>query len=296
MTADAWALAQHRTTEGVATGIHANGRTFEAPPTFRHLSVMQLLQDWARWSEELRGIDPASLQPIQHAALIAPLTYPNKLICAGANYYDHAEEMGVERPDPAVDPFFFLKAPTTTVVGPDEAVAISAGENAQVDWEAELGVVIGHTCANVDPSEAFNVIAGYVVANDISDRGVFAREGAVSEAFAWDWVAHKGQDGFCPLGPGVVPAWLVPDPQDLRIRLDVNGIVKQDSNTSLMVVGVPQLVAAASRLMKLEPGDVILTGTPAGVGLPRKDFLRPADVVTAEVEGIGRISTPLVGK
>jgi 2-keto-4-pentenoate hydratase/2-oxohepta-3-ene-1,7-dioic acid hydratase in catechol pathway len=89
---------------------------------------------------------------------------------------------------------------------------------------------------------------------------------------------------------------LVPDPQALRVRLDVNGIVKQDSNTSLMVVGVPQLVAAASRLMTLEPGDVILTGTPAGVGLPRKDFLRPADVVTAEVEGIGRISTPLVGK
>lgn len=291
-----WALAQYHTAGGTATGIHVDGRVLEAPPALDGLDVMGLLGDWDRWAQVLRTLDLSALTPVADAELAAPLTYPNKVICAGANYYDHADEMGAGRPDPTVEPFFFLKTPTTTVVGPSAEVSIFDDGRSQVDWEAELGVVIGRRCADLRATDAADVIAGYLVANDVSDRGVFHRSGAVAAAFEWDWLGHKSQDGFCPLGPGLVPSWLVPDPQALKIRLDVNGIIKQNSNTSQMVVDVHRLIAAASRVFTLEPGDVILTGTPAGVGMPRKDFLRPDDVVTVEIEGIGRISNKIVAK
>ncbi|NMO01992.1 fumarylacetoacetate hydrolase family protein [Gordonia sp. TBRC 11910] len=298
MITAAWALVQYRETPGdtVATGIHVDGRTFGVPEPMSGLSVLDLVQDWERWSRELRQLDPTSLTEIADAQVTAPLTYPHKVICAGANYYDHAEEMGTERPDPAAEPFFFLKTPTTTIVGPHATIAIADNGYSQVDWEAELGVVIGRRCADLADTEVTDVIAGYIVANDISDRGVFHRDGSVFPAFDWDWLGHKSQDGFCPIGPGLVPSWLVPDPQSLAIRLDVNGVTKQDSNTSQMVVDVFRVVAAASRLLTLEPGDIVLTGTPAGVGMPRKDFLKPGDVVAVEIEGIGRISNKVVRK
>jgi 2-keto-4-pentenoate hydratase/2-oxohepta-3-ene-1,7-dioic acid hydratase in catechol pathway len=290
-----WALAQYRTSRGVATGIHVDDRVLAAP-SLGDRDVMTLLREWDHWAPVLRTLDLDALAPVEDAEIVAPLTYPDKVICAGANYYDHADEMGVDRPDPAAEPFFFLKTPTTTVVGPGADVFIFDDGRSQVDWEAELGVVIGRRCADVDAADAAAVIAGYLVANDVSDRGIFHRSGSVAAPFEWDWLGHKSQDGFCPLGPGLVPAWLVPDPQALKIRLDVNGIVKQDSNTSQMVVDVNRLIAAASRVFTLEPGDVILTGTPAGVGMPRREFLRPEDIVTVEIEGIGRISNKVVAK
>ena len=293
-----WALAQYRTSRGVATGIITGDALLAAPPALAERTVMELLHDWARWREVLHIIDLQALDPVDpvDAELAPPLTYPGKVICAGANYYDHADEMGVDPPDPAADPFFFLKAPTTTIIGPSATVAIFDDGQAQVDWEAELAVVIGSRCHDIDIAGASQVIAGYAVANDISDRGSFHRSNSVAAPFEWDWLRHKSQDGFCPLGPGMVPAWLVPDPQSLKIRLDVNGHIKQDSTTAQMVVSVYGLIAAASRVMTLEPGDVILTGTPAGVGMPRRDFLRPDDIVTVEIEGVGRISNKVVIK
>ncbi|MCV7061631.1 fumarylacetoacetate hydrolase family protein [Mycolicibacterium vaccae] len=290
-----WALAQYRTARGVATGILADGALLAAPRTLADRTVMELLHEWDHWSEALRTIDLGALTPVD-GDLVAAADYPGKVICAGANYYDHADEMGVDRPDASADPFFFLKAPTTTIIGPSATVAVFDDARSQVDWEAELAVVIGNRCRDVDIADAVDVIAGYAVANDISDRGSFHRSNAVAAPFEWDWLAHKSQDGFCPLGPGLVPAWLVPDPQSLKIRLDVNGHVKQDSTTAQMVVSVNGLVAAASRVMTLEPGDVLLTGTPAGVGMPRNDFLRPDDVITVEIEGVGRISNKVVAK
>lgn len=291
-----WSLMQYDDSGTVRTGILVEDSAFRAPAEIEALSVMDLIGDWSRWSEVLRDLPLDALVPLTTPLLVAPLTYPGKVICAGANYYDHADEMGTDRPDPASEPFFFLKTPSNTVVGPHTIVAIADDGRSQVDWEAELGVVIGRECSSIDPVDARDVIAGYVVANDLSDRGIFRRHESVFPAFDWDWVGHKSQDGFCPLGPGVVPSWLIPDPQALKIRLDVNGVVKQDSNTSHMVVDVNRLVAAASRLMTLEPGDVILTGTPAGVGMPRQDFLSPGDVVTVEIEGIGRLSNELTRK
>lgn len=137
-------------------------------------------------------------------------------------------------------------------------------------------------------------VAGYLVVNDVSTRDRAVREDAVSPHFVYDWLAHKGQDGFCPTGPGIVPAWQIPDPQALRIQLWVNGELQQDARTTDMVICVDRLVSAASRLMTLRPGDLILTGTPAGVGAPRGAFLRPGDVVTAAIEGIGKIENRVV--
>jgi 2-keto-4-pentenoate hydratase/2-oxohepta-3-ene-1,7-dioic acid hydratase in catechol pathway len=291
-----WALVQYRTGAGIAVGVQVDRDVYAAPQLFGGRTLLEIVEDWPRWSTVLRTLDDRALTRVHEPDVIAPLTYPNKLICAGANYYDHAEEMGAARPDPEAEPFFFLKSPTTTVVGPTADVPINTDGRSTVDWEAELGVVIGRRTHAVAEAEAAQAIAGYVVANDISDRGVFHRRGSVAAAFDWDWLGHKNQDAFCPLGPGLVPSWLVPDPHALKIRLDVNGVVKQDSNTSQMVVKVPGLIAAASKLMTLEPGDIILTGTPAGVGLPRHDFLSPGDVVTVEIEGVGRICNTVVGK
>ena len=296
MTLTNWALVQYQTDTGIAVGVQCDQHFLAAPHLFGGHTLLEIVEDWPHWSTVLRTLDDQVLTSIPAPDVIAPLTYPNKLICAGANYYDHAEEMGAARPDPDAEPFFFLKSPTTTLVGPAAQVPINTDGRSTVDWEAELGVVIGRRTHAVDEAEAAQSIAGYVVANDISDRGVFHRTGSVAAAFDWDWLGHKNQDAFCPIGPGLVPAWLVPDPHALKIRLDVNGVVKQDSNTSQMVVKVPGLIAAASKLMTLEPGDIILTGTPAGVGLPRHDFLSPGDVVTVEIEGVGRICNTVVGK
>lgn len=296
MALTTWALVQYQTNAGIAVGVQLDGEVYAAPALLDGRTLLEIVEDWPHWSTVLRTLDDQALTPIPVPDVIAPLTYPNKVICAGANYYDHAEEMGAARPDPHAEPFFFLKSPTTTVVGPTAQVPINTDGRSNVDWEAELGVVIGRRSSAIDESGAAQAIAGYVVANDISDRGIFHRSGSVFPAFDWDWLGHKNQDAFCPIGPGLVPAWLVPDPQALKIRLDVNGVVKQDSNTSQMVVEVPRLIAAASKLMTLEPGDIILTGTPAGVGLPRHDFLSPGDVVTVEIEGLGQICNTVVGK
>lgn len=252
------------------------------------LDLMAMLEDWTTWTRYLIHLDTAGLEAVSGAVLVAPLTFPRKVLCAGSNYYDHAAEMGVDPPDPDVEPFFFLKTPTTTVVGPFDDIRIGPDPDDCVDWEAELGVVISGRARDVPVYEAMALVAGYVVANDISARGRFRRQAA--EPFNWNWLGQKNQDDSCPLGPGMVPTWQIPHPQNLKVSLSVNGVIKQKSNTSAMVIGIAQLISGASRMTTLEPGDVILTGTPAGVGLPRKEFLRPGDVVTVEIENIGRIA------
>lgn len=298
MAAATWSLVQF-TVPGSAEaslGFDDGAVVRLAPEELAGRTVMGLLQEWSHWASFLRDLDVPRLPEASRAELVAPLTYPRKVLCAGVNYYDHAEEMGTERPNPEAEPFFFLKTPTTTIVGPNAPITIPADGNAGIDWEAELGVVIADTCRDVQPEDALNHVAGYLVANDISARGQFPRHDAVFPAFGWDWFSHKSQDGFCPIGPGLVPAWAVDDPQALKIRLTVNGEVKQDSTTAEMVTPVAGLVAAASRVTTLEPGDIVLTGTPAGVGMPRKDFLKPGDVVTVEIECLGRITNEMVAR
>jgi len=175
-----------------------------------------------------------------------------------------------------------------------EAIEIDPDPDEQVDWEGELGIVIGRGGRGITAEDAAGHVAGFTVVNDISARGPHRREGAPHDAFRYDWLASKAQDTFCPMGPAVTPRWLLPDLDDQRLRLWVNDELKQDERAGDMLVGWRELVAAASARVTLEPGDVIAAGTPAGVGMPRAQFLRPGDVVRVAIEGIGTLRNPVV--
>jgi 2-keto-4-pentenoate hydratase/2-oxohepta-3-ene-1,7-dioic acid hydratase in catechol pathway len=259
--------------------------------------LFEALQDWDDLIPVLRDYHPEEAAPIGDVQIVAPVRYPRTLLCSGPNYRDHLAEMTQGAGDPdAITPFFFLKPPTTTVIGPGDAIVISADSEDQVDWEAELGVVIGRLGRDISPEEALGFVAGYTIVNDISARGPFRRPDAPHDAFAFDWFGQKAQDTSCPTGPGVVPEWLVPDPHDLSIRLAVNGRDMQVSNTNEMIDGVAELIAAASGVVTLQPGDVIATGTPAGVGASRGAFLRPGDTVEITIERLGRLRNPVVAR
>jgi 5-carboxymethyl-2-hydroxymuconate isomerase len=218
------------------------------------------------------------------APALAPLR-PAAIVCIGLNYADHVRETGMETPK---RPLVFAKLPQS-VIGPDEAILIDASVTEQVDWEVELAVVIGESARNVSVAGALDHVFGYTVANDVSARDLQFADG--------QWVRAKSLDTFCPLGPVVVSADEIADPQSLALRTRVNGEVVQDSNTSEMIFGVAELIAFCSRSFTLRPGDVLLTGTPWGCGAfmdpPR--FLAPGDTVETEVEGLGTLVNPVVG-
>lgn len=217
-----------------------------------------------------------------------PPLLPAKLICIGANYADHnAEMLG------AVDaefPYAFLKPPTTALLGSGRVAPLPSYAH-EVDYEAELCVVIGERCRDVPRERALEVVFGYAVLNDLSVRD-WVREPSV---LGLDWVMLKGFDASAPMGPLITPAAAVPDPDDLAIRLWVNDELRQDARTSQMVFDVPSLIAHLSRVMTLEPGDLIATGTPSGVGMGRRPpaWLSPGDVVRAEVEHLGTLTTTI---
>ncbi len=286
-----WGLVSYSVDGGAArTGIQdSDGIVRALREELGTLPLLELLHRWGDLAGELEGLDVLGLAPVSRAALDIPLRLPAKLVFAGANYHAHAREMGGEVPD-GVQPFFFLKPPSTVLV-PDGADLPVYSAGSRIDWEAELGVVIGRHGKNVAIEDAMALIAGYVVLNDITDRSRLARTPPVlSPAFGFDWLSAKGLDASCPISSAVVPAWLVPDPQDLTVRLRVNGELKQNASTSDMITGIPALLAAASAIMTLEPGDILATGTPAGVGAGRGEFLEPGDVVTAEVEHVGQVT------
>ncbi|MET8425153.1 fumarylacetoacetate hydrolase family protein [Nocardia sp. NPDC004860] len=294
MSSQRWCLVQfvENNRAEPSIGVLADGKVCRAPQSLSGRTLLEVVDRWEEFTPLLRNLQLPALEVAPDAELIAPLTYPRKILCAGANYYGHAQEMGTQRPDPDAEPFFFLKPPTTTVVGAHDDVRLP--DNADVDWEAELAVVIGTGGRDIDERTALEHVAGYTVANDLSARGRFPRKDAVLPPFGWDWFQHKAFDGSCPLGPGIVPGWQIGDPHDLTIRLTVNGEIKQEASTADMVITVPRLIAAASRVLTLEPGDVILTGTPAGVGMPHKTFLRVGDLVVTEIDGIGRLENAMV--
>ncbi|MPY59854.1 fumarylacetoacetate hydrolase family protein [Streptomyces spongiae] len=296
MTSPQWSLVQYRVDDSgkIAVGAYTDATVVQGPPGTEGLTLMEVLGRWESLAPLFRDWTPAASDAVAGARLAPPLTYPGKVLCAGANYWDHIAEMGCERPDELGDPFFFLKPPTTTVTGPGDPVPLPAYPGARVDWEAELAVVISRGGRDLAPEQAMDHVAGYLAANDISARDRIKSAKPVAEPFTFDWVSHKGQDGFCPLGPGLVPAWQIPDPQNLKIQLSINGVLKQDSSTAQMMVKIPEVIAAASRITRLEPGDVILTGTPAGCGVPRGEFLAAGDDIVIEIERIGRLENTVV--
>lgn len=296
MEAPQWSLVQYgRGGDGaVSVGALIDDKIVRTPDGTGEGDLMALLRRWSDVAPLLRSWSPDADAVIPDATLRAPLTFPAKVLCAGANYYGHLAEMGISAPATPPEPFFFFKPPTTTVIGPGDAIPLPVGDT-RIDWEAELAVVIADRCRDLTPAQVPDHVAGYLPANDISARARLSRADAVAEPFGFDWVGSKGQDGFCPIGPGLTPAWQVGDPQDLGIRLSVNGVVKQDSTTADMVSPLVDLVAAISAMVTLEPGDVVLTGTPAGVGLPRGEFLAAGDEVVVEIERVGRLVNRVVG-
>jgi len=231
------------------------------------------------------GIDPRQLslgEPFQ-GDLAAPLR-PGKVVAIGLNYLDHIRESNLERPE---RPLVFAKFPSS-VIGPDDPIELDETLTRRVDWEVELAVIVGRSMRRVAESDALDHVFGYTVGNDVSARDVQFSES--------QWVRGKSFDTFCPLGPVAVTADEIADPQALTLRTRVNGEVMQESSTAEMVFGVAELLAFCSHNFTLEPGDVVLTGTPWGCGefMDPPRSLAPGDVVETEIEGIGTLRNPVV--
>jgi 2-keto-4-pentenoate hydratase/2-oxohepta-3-ene-1,7-dioic acid hydratase in catechol pathway len=293
MTAS-WSLVTYSdgTREHVGA-LDREGRVVTVPERARGPGLMAVMDRWEQISDALSGWSPDHGEAVDGAIVRAPLRYPRKLICAGANYGDHLEEMGLSTvPDP-LEPFFFLLPPTTTIIGHGEAIRIPADPSWRVDWEGELAVVIGRGGRGIAAEEARRHVAGYSIVNDISARGRHKRPNPLAPPFAFDWLGSKGSDSFCPMGPGITPDWLIDDPHDLGIRCRVNGELKQDGTTGAMLNDAWTLIEAVSSFVTLEPGDVIATGTPAGVGVARGEQLADGDEVAVEIDGLGRLVNPV---
>ena len=225
--------------------------------------------------------DPAaSLVALDGVRLRAPLA-PRALICIGLNYMDHCRETGAPVP---TRPVIFAKF-ANALAGPGDTIAWHADASAEVDYEAELGVIIGQPCHRVSEADALSYVGGYTCVNDVSARDVQMNDGGKQ------WTLGKTLDGFCPIGPALVTADEIPDPQALAIRCVLNGQVVQNSNTKEMIFGVARLIAHLSHYMTLQPGDLISTGTPFGVGMSRtpKLFMKDGDEVVVEIEKIGAL-------
>lgn len=257
-------------------------------------TVAGLFSDVSRGLNDLPALSaqctPGHALPADSITVLAPLLYPGKILCAGANYFDHLAEMGMpgaKKEDQRL--FFFMKPPRNAVVGSGATVHMPIGTKA-FDWEVELAIVIGKTARNVPVETAMQHVAFYTVAIDFSARD---HNRAPETFYKLDWVAGKGHDTCCPLGPRLVPASTISDPQTLGLKLWVNGELKQDGNSRDMIFTIAEQIATASRIMTLDPGDVLLTGTPAGVGAPKQTFLKVGDRVEAEIEGIGRLDVTI---
>ena len=234
----------------------------------------------------LRTLDPAALPPLPAGLRVGPCVGGvGKIVGVGLNYADHAAESGM--PVPA-EPILFMK-PASSLAGAFDPLPIPPGSG-KTDWEVELAVVIGRRAQRVAESQALQCVAGYAVANDVSER-----EWQLERGGTWD--KGKAHDGFCPLGPWLVTADAVPDPQALELWLDVDGQPRQRGSTRTMVFGVAALVACISRFMTLHPGDVVLTGTPPGVGLGMKppQYLRPGQRLRLGITGLGEQQVQTVG-
>lgn len=263
-------------------------------------TILGILQDWtaARVRLDKAAASPGAGQSLATTKLLAPILWPSAIYCAGANYADHAAEMArasgrAPEPDPhtfGLKPWHFLKAGRSTLAAHDDTVQIT-GLSKTMDWEIELAAVIGRAAKNVPLTSALDYVAGYTIANDLSARDMGRRPHVPDGApFKFDWVAHKNFDGSCPLGPWIVPSHDILDPQKLGLKLWVNDVVKQDSNTSQMIFTLAEQIEHLSSRITLQPGDVILTGTPAGVGAARPEFLKAGDVVKLWIENIGTLS------
>jgi 2-keto-4-pentenoate hydratase/2-oxohepta-3-ene-1,7-dioic acid hydratase in catechol pathway len=242
---------------------------------------------WADSMQQMirRGILPSRTYehfPLNEVTLEAPLR-PGKIICIGLNYADHAKESGATPPE---EPVIFAKL-TSAVIATQQPISWRTSITKQVDYEGELAVVFGKRARDVKEEDALDYVLGYAVSNDVSARDL--QRGKDTQ-----WTRAKGLDTFCPLGPQIVTKDEIPDPNALSIQTKVNDEIMQDGNTSDMIHNVPKLIAFCSRMFTFEPGDVLMTGTPAGVGMGKKParYLKDGDVVSITIENIGTLTNP----
>jgi len=291
-------LLSHVSNGAPRGGVLVNDTVYDLPKPWT--SVLALLQDWPKAKGQLARFAKAPKgrgMPLKRAKLLAPILYPGNIYCAGANYRDHVAEMeraqgrepGPTMKERGEKPWHFVKTSRSSVVGPGAKVKLPAFSKA-VDWEVELAAVIGKRAKDVSVEKALDCVAGWTIANDLSARDAMRRElNPPTSPFHYDWVSQKCFDGACPLGPWIVPASDIKDPHNLGIRLWIDDELMQDSNTGQMIFNTPEQIAMLSSRVTLQPGDVVLTGTPAGVGMGRKRFLRPGERVKLWIEQIGEL-------
>jgi 2,4-diketo-3-deoxy-L-fuconate hydrolase len=257
-------------------GIHLDGKNYDLSGFIKDYDESFFEQNGL---QKLEGIvNEEKLPLIEDGQRIgSPIARPSKILCIGLNYAKHAKETGAAIP---TEPILFMKS-TSSLTGPFDNIIIPKNSE-KTDWEVELGVVIGKKASYVSEAEAMDYVAGYVLHNDVSERAFQLERGGT-------WDKGKGCDSFAPLGPWLVTKDEIPNPHQLRLWLSLNGKMMQDSNTDDLIFNIPQLISYSSQFMTLLPGDVISTGTPAGVGLGFSPniYLKPGDVVELGIDGLG---------
>ena len=267
------------------------------PPTGKQFAAAKKVADWAARNDG--GVPAAARLAHDQIELLRPIQRPNKLLLLAGNYNEHIQEGGgaaTERKE--TFPYVFMKPPTTALTDPYKPVVIPKVSPNNIDWELELCIVIGRHARHVSEADALEYVAGYTVVNDISDRKFRPNPGRKERPNdKWfDWEHGKWHDSFCPCGPCIASADGVPDPQKLAMKLSVNGDLKQNATTGQQIFPVAAVVAFVSDIVTLEPGDLIATGTPAGVGNATGTFLKPGDRIEAWIEGIGTLVSPVVAE
>jgi 2-keto-4-pentenoate hydratase/2-oxohepta-3-ene-1,7-dioic acid hydratase in catechol pathway len=274
---------------GVLVGEPSTGRILDLGPG----DLLALIEAGAAGLTRAAGLSGAGIDAAA-VRLLAPVRRPPKLLALARNYQDHITEGGGQPVDRSrVVPKLFLK-PSSAIIGPDEPLCLPTVSQT-TDWEVELAVVIGRAGRNVAVADALDLVFGYTIANDVSARTTewgIDRDPDVWNDF-FDWLNGKWPDGFAPLGPYILTADEIPDPQSLALSLDLNGERKQQSSTREMISTVAETIAFASRFMTLEPGDIIETGTPSGVGATTGTYVAAGDVMTARIERLGELRTPV---
>lgn len=286
------AAAAHEKETGKRLGLPAGDDLLPLLPGGSGHESARALASWLG-GKPLKGIDPATTE------LLVPVPAPKKIFLLAGNYAEHIKEGGGVAAERAETfPYVFMKPPSTTLNHPSKPVVIPKVSPGAIDWELELAVVIGKRCKGVSEADALKYVAGYTIINDISNRKFRPNPGRKKrdrDAF-FDWLHGKWFDSFCPCGPCIVSADALPDPQNLPMKLTLNGETRQDANTSMMIFPVAAVIEFISAMVTLEPGDLISTGTPSGVGNTTGTYLKPGDVMHGAIGGIGTLVTRMVGE
>ncbi len=267
------------------------------PPVGKHFATTKDL------AKKVDGLSPEARTKLSvqgdHIEFLVPIPRPNKLFLLAGNYGAHIQEGGGIAPERAETfPYVFMKPPSTTLIAAGKPILIPTSSPAHVDWELELAVVIGRRGKHIPAAKAGEYIAGYTVINDISDRQYRPNPGRKpreKDSF-FDWQHGKWHDSFCPCGPCVTTVDAIPDPQKLAMKLSVNGTIRQNASTGQQIFPVAAVIEFLSQSCTLEPGDIISTGTPAGVGHATGTFLKPGDRVEAWIESIGTLTNPVAAE